>query len=83
MEIANRKKTGCATALGVISMENYKVREILKFSHQILDASISDDDWKQKWNMSVTHYSQAMNICRKKVGDYTVNELERFKELSQ
>ena len=41
------KNPRCATTVGMISMENYKVREILKFSHQIIDASISDADRQQ------------------------------------
>ena len=44
----------------------------------IIELSISDENRKEKWTLSVRHYSKAIKICRKKVGDYTEEKIALF-----
>ena len=64
-------KTGQATQVGIINLENYKVRHIINCIDSIIESSISDPNRKLQWQNSIKYYQHAMKICRKKVGDYT------------
>lgn len=59
------KKTGSDIVVGTINLENYKVRDLLQYINDIIDASISDVNSCTKWRRSVMHYKHAMLLCRK------------------
>ena len=72
------KNKGESTSIGIINMENYKMRDIMNSIDYLIDISIKDPDRRSRWKYSVKHYHHAMIIVRKKGRDYTKEELKSY-----
>ena len=72
------KHKGESTSIGIINMENYKMRHIINSIDDLIDISIKDPNRRSRWKYSVKHYHHAMIIMRKKGGDYTKEELKSY-----
>ena len=64
--------------IGVISLENTKVRSIMNDLETIIDACIIDEEKRSKWISLVSHYRHALIVLRKKENAYTNDDIMSF-----
>ena len=61
------KKKGSETKnIGIVNMENYRMRQIIDNLDNLIDMYIVDVERKQKWKEAFNHYCELMVILRKK-----------------
>ena len=73
------KQKGSSTKnIGIVNIENYRMRKIIEKLDHLVDISIVDSDRKGKWKRALQHYHELMIILRKKGAEYTSEELLSF-----
>jgi len=63
--------------VGIICLDNNHTRKVVNSIELFVDLCIVDDNEKQQWKTSVSHYCEALRLLRKKT-NLTVDELESF-----
>ena len=64
--------------IGTINMENYKVRKCIQKIDKLIDLSVENNTRKQELKSCLNHYKEMMEILRKKDGDYSKEELDKY-----
>ena len=82
-QVPLEKKKGQATKnIGVVNMENYRMRNVIDELDHIIDISVVDghpgEERRKKWLQCLKHYRLFMKILRKKGSNYTQQELTSF-----
>ena len=75
-------KTGEATQVRIINLENHKVRHIINCINSIIESSISNPNRNQQWQ-DVSNITNTQWKYEEKNGDYTPAELDDFDEYSK
>ena len=67
-EVPVEKKMGSETQdIGIINMENYKIRKVIEGFDKLIELSVTDNTRKQKWKSALINYSKSIEIMQKKV----------------